>query len=615
MAPATENAPVLLLGPLLRYVDDSRASVWVETDRPCEVEVLVGPDPGAPGGRVVRAVARTFSVHGHHYALVVARGLPRGAVLPYSVGLDGHRVWPTGGAGPFPPSTIRTRGAADDTAHLRLSFGSCRRAGGDSPAELRSMGADALAALALRMAATDTGQWPHLLLLTGDQVYADMPSPDLLARLRRVHRDDPEADPAVRDEIGTFEEYTWLYRETWGTPAVRWLLSTVPTCMLLDDHDLRDDWNTSLTWRREVTGEAWWRDRVVGAFASYWVYQHLGNLSPEAIEEEPLWNVLHAIADDDERDRVIDDFAWDADAEPSSARWSFRRDLGDVRLVAVDSRCSRVLDPDARRMVDEAEWAWIREQVLDTDPAGGTGDAPGDGGGGAPRHVLLATTLPVFLLHALHDLEGWDEAVAEGAWGRRWAWAGEKLRQAADLEHWSAFRGSFTELVDLLAQTCDPARPEAPRSVLVLSGDVHCSYTAEVSLPGVDPARTAVHQLVMSPFRNELERALRAANLAFESRPLRALLARLARAAGVVEPPVSWDVAHGPWFSNGVMTLDLRGEEAAVEVDHALVVGSHQVLQRTADVPLTAGRARPPRPAGGSRPRGAGQSEHARAVP
>ncbi|PPK98711.1 PhoD-like phosphatase [Kineococcus xinjiangensis] len=575
MSAAHGGPPELVLGPLLRYVDETRATVWVETDRPCEVVVDVGGGEDASSGR-----APTFGVHGHHYALVVVRGLPSGAVLPYRVSLDGHVVWPAedgpGGPGsPFPPSTVRTRGETGrhGAGHLRLSFGSCRRAGGDSAPELRALGADALAALALRMAATAEDSWPHVLLLVGDQVYADMPSEPLRRRLREAHRDSLDADPDVRDEIGTFEEYTWLYRETWGTPEVRWLLSTVPSCMLLDDHDLRDDWNTSRTWRERVSAQPWWRDRVVGAFASYWVHQHLGNLSPDDIGRDPVWRALHAERDDAGRSRVLDDFAWRADAEPTSARWSFRRDLGDVRLVAVDSRCSRVLDPRARRMVDRTEWAWVREQVLDAD-------------GRAPRHVLLATTLPVFLPRALHDLEGWDEAVAEGAWGRRWARAGERLRQAADLEHWAAFRASFAEFTDLLAELCSPARAGAPRSVLVLSGDVHCSYSAEVRLPGVDPARTAVHQLVMSPFRNPMERLLRAAIVGFETRPLRSVLARLARSAGVAADGVSWRVTHGPWFANGVTTLDVAGERATAEVDHALVVGGRQLLERTADVPV-----------------------------
>ena len=36
----TSSQPVLLLGPLLRHVDPVSATVWVETDRACTVEVL-----------------------------------------------------------------------------------------------------------------------------------------------------------------------------------------------------------------------------------------------------------------------------------------------------------------------------------------------------------------------------------------------------------------------------------------------------------------------------------------------------------------------------------------------------------------------------------------------
>lgn len=49
--------PALILGPMLRYVGESEATVWVELDGACEVEVL---------GRT----APTFEVAGHHYALV-----------------------------------------------------------------------------------------------------------------------------------------------------------------------------------------------------------------------------------------------------------------------------------------------------------------------------------------------------------------------------------------------------------------------------------------------------------------------------------------------------------------------------------------------------------------
>ena len=57
--------PELVLGPLLRYADETEATIWVETDASCEVEVL-------------GSCSRTFHVEGHHYALVRVSGLNPG---------------------------------------------------------------------------------------------------------------------------------------------------------------------------------------------------------------------------------------------------------------------------------------------------------------------------------------------------------------------------------------------------------------------------------------------------------------------------------------------------------------------------------------------------------
>src|SRR3712207_595125 len=99
----------LVLGPILRYVGETEATVWVETDGPAEVAVL-------------GATARTFEVEGHHYALVCVEDLSPGETYEYEVEVDGERRWPQDGSR-FPPSTIRT---IDPEGVLRLAFGSCR---------------------------------------------------------------------------------------------------------------------------------------------------------------------------------------------------------------------------------------------------------------------------------------------------------------------------------------------------------------------------------------------------------------------------------------------------------------------------------------------------------
>jgi len=541
----------LRLGPLLRYVDESQATVWVETSTACEVEIL--------GHR-----ARTWSVHGHHYALVRIGGLTADSATPYDVRLDGELVWPLPES-PYGPSVIRTP-RADGT--FRLAFGSCRRSAPLDANSFKELGPDALAAFAERMAAGEEVP-PDALLLLGDQMYADEPSDAVLAKIRAARADGDGSE--VADEIGNFEEYTWLYDDSWTAPAVRWLYSTVPLCMLLDDHDLRDDWNTSLTWRRWITAQPWWRDRVVGAYASYWVYQHLGNLSPEQLDEDTTYRAMLSIEDDDERTAYLDDFAWTADVKPETTQWSFYRDFGGVRLLAVDSRCSRVLEPDRRAMVDPREWEWIRRHTVEASHS--------------IRHLLLASTLPFLLEPGLHHLEGWDEALAEGAWGKRAARFGEKLRQAMDLEHWASFRRSFDDLTTLLAEVVSGEDP--PASILMLGGDVHCSYLAEAQLTAVRHPGTAIRQLTMSPFRNPIPKQIGWGMWFLGTRGMTVVLHRLARSARVRDVALGWQVPYGPWFGNGVMTITLSGDDWTIDVDHAALRGERQVLDRT----LTYGRA------------------------
>ncbi|WP_206472829.1 alkaline phosphatase D family protein [Dietzia sp. KRD202] len=546
--------PEILVGPMLRYVDSTDATVWVEVSAPCEVTIRAGDEV---------VTERSWGVHDHHFAVLHLCRLPEGEMTPYEVSLDDRLAWPVD---PGRPSVIRTP-RADDT--VRLAFGSCRRGESQTPVALRRIGADALVALAHRMAHTPREEWPDAMLLLGDQVYADIPSREIAERLaeRRRAGGGPQSvrdsagaggDRDVSDEICDFEEYSWLYHESWRDADVRWLLSTVPSCMILDDHDLRDDWNSSHAWRREMTAQPWWSDRVIGAFGSYFVYQHLGNLAPDELERNEMYRALRSAGSDAERESLLDDFALSTDSERRTEQWSFKRDFGRVRVVMLDVRASRHLDPQDRRVMDANEWQWTRESCLDADV----------------DHLVIGSSLPAFMLPALHNLEGWNEAVSRDQPDKpAIARVGEWIRLTVDLEHWAAFRNSFDDLVGLLTEVAAGDHGPAPASILLLGGDVHCSYLEEIDLTAerVADSPTRVHQLVMSPFRNPLQKSIRAVNRLSVREPVPALTRRLARAVGVREPEARWRVTDGLWFDNGVMTLVLRGRRATVQVDHATV--------------------------------------------
>jgi len=314
--------PSLVLGPLLRHVDSGSATVWVETDRKCAVEVLGVTTP-------------TWCVAGHHYAVVCIDGLAAGSSTPYEVRLDGELVWPDPES-PHPPSRIRT---VDPDRPLRLVFGSCRAAEPRSWTPTTLFGADALDTYAERMAGLPADQWPDALLLLGDQVYADETSPITQRRIRE--RRDVSRPPYT--QVADFEEYTYLYHESWSDPQLRWLLSTLPTSMIFDDHDVHDDWNTSQAWREDMEATYWWAERITGALMAYWIYQHLGNLAPDALAANEVYQQVRAAAD---AEPVLREFAKAADREADGekgAQWSYRRDFGRTRLLMIDSRCGRIL--------------------------------------------------------------------------------------------------------------------------------------------------------------------------------------------------------------------------------------------------------------------------------
>ena len=99
----------LVLGPILRHVGERDATVWVETDAACEVEVL-------------DATEQTFCVYGPP----LRAGLHRRpeAEDPHRVRGEARRRGPLAGAPrSFPASVINS---LDPDRPLRILFGSCR---------------------------------------------------------------------------------------------------------------------------------------------------------------------------------------------------------------------------------------------------------------------------------------------------------------------------------------------------------------------------------------------------------------------------------------------------------------------------------------------------------
>lgn len=443
---------------MLRRVEGDAARIWAQTDGPAVVTVTAGP---------VAASAPTVEIEGAHVVLVTVAGLPMGTTA-YEVRVDGVVVWPMPGV---PPSVLTIR--EPDRHDAVIAFGSCRRIAPEEPLP------DALETYARVLLAG--GHLPDLLLLLGDQIYAD--------------------------DARTFADYAELYRVAWSPPSVRWLLSTVPTMMIFDDHEIADDWNSSARWLDDMSSRPGWSEHLTAGLVSYWVFQHAGNLVDSALDDDPVRG------------------------GETAYRWSYALTVGATRVIVLDNRAGRVLTPGAVSMLSPADWAWLSDEAT----------RPGD-------HLVLACSLPWLLAPVVHH--------GEAAWSRLSdrSPAAERVRRYFDLEHWPAVGDSFQRLTGVIRAAAD-----GRRGVVVLGGDVHHSYVATTTLP-------RVVQAVCSGLRNHLGLAHRVLLRAGWWRPLRwpaALAARLARA----EPPaLRWRTTRPPWFGNAVGTLTVAGPAAIVMI-------------------------------------------------
>ena len=202
----------LVLGPLLRYVGETEATVWVETDSPCEVEILgreradlrgrgaplrAGPDRGPRAGLVQR---------------VRGRARRRDA------------------AGRCPTPTCRRARSARSAATkpVDICFGSCRVAlphdralrGRRRTRHQAGKEYDALRVLAIEMLRETTTSGRSSSSCSATR------STSTRARRRPASRSASAAAPTTPpgEEVTDFEEYSWLYQESWSDPMIRWLL-------------------------------------------------------------------------------------------------------------------------------------------------------------------------------------------------------------------------------------------------------------------------------------------------------------------------------------------------------------------------------------------------------
>ena len=191
-------------GPIVRYTDHQRASIWLETSTPSLVRLRAKRSGGEAAVR--SAHASTVRVGGRYFAIVEIDGLDPDTFYQYTLdlaplpALGDVPVDSADIAGVFPDITagvrldverqlarasiehiawlsFRTLRARYDHA-LRFATGSCRWypgdvIGGDARHPGKSWNPDMLDELGKTLRKTPRSEWPHFQFYGGDQIYAD----------------------------------------------------------------------------------------------------------------------------------------------------------------------------------------------------------------------------------------------------------------------------------------------------------------------------------------------------------------------------------------------------------------------------------------------------------
>ncbi|WP_405065007.1 hypothetical protein OG558_23935 [Kribbella sp. NBC_01510] len=537
--------PGIVAGPVLRRVTRTKASVWIAVSRPDPVTLLLRI-ANQPETEIAAATVTPTRVGRVLWLAVLTGGSPVGGTFAAGV-LYEYRLtsvgWPEPNwaevaigslrpAFPGPPATIE---------ELVLIHTSCRKVHGNGRDGL----AEAHAVIQERIATAQPSARPHLLVMSGDQIYADEVPSVLVPRIRRISQDLVDVDDAAPflplPRIGgrqqpseahkltssAADNHLWLLGEflatyllywsdvlwpavlpawtdvipgtdldpaaqldegSWneqrdvvstfraGLASVRKVLATVPSMMVLDDHEVTDDWNLDYAWTAAVYPDPAGTRVVSNGLLAYLVCQHWGNVperfaaagTPEAAAlaaavwtgsspDSPATRALLGlpIAAPPAPPSVLRDLT-----VPGALRYDFELGPGDgwpVRLIGLDERT-------------------VREFHRVDHPPGRTSVAalgmmlPGPAGLGPADLTVIVTPSPALGTHVIeHDVQPASGLLPGGA-------------IYTDFESWSGATANHQELL---------RRVGAYGPVLLLGGDVHFGGTARSSYTRLGITSTA----------------------------------------------------------------------------------------------------------------------------
>jgi phosphodiesterase/alkaline phosphatase D-like protein len=479
----------LRVGPLIRAISASSVVIWIEFSQACEVKLQAEASNATSPDAALCVITHTVTIGGRYYAAPQLHGLQPATYYRYYLSIIANNqgsVEEPQTERPHESSlsmqffrTLDSPLASPQNSYpkvpLRIAYGSCRKS--------EESDADTLSAFGtwlLRHSEQRETMWPHLLLLIGDQIYADDPPQELC-----------HTYPHLRDGAKTFADFALLHEYAWTKDAgVRQVLATLPTYMIFDDHEITNNWNISPTWRAKAI-ENGMEQLLVDGLVAYWVYQGWGNLCDRS-QPHPLLTIIQQAQQSGEDALEALRACVKKEVYATAAIcWHYEiPTTPPIFVMNARSERSAVFSTDPQeiyapaRIMSQSQMVqlhdWIQKQN--------------------PDLSILVSSVPMVLppliglAEYLMGIRLWQRTLL-----RRLGLQLARLQQYVGLkisfDHWPLYSATWHEFMQLLC--------EDTRRVLVLSGDVHFSYAAKAYLRH---ARSRIYQFVSTPLQNKLSR-------------------------------------------------------------------------------------------------------------
>ncbi len=400
----------LVLGPIVGGLAHNKAYLWGKADGPGVLYAWLGRQPDLSDAVRWGASMRLRSEDGYAGVAPVQQ-LTEETAYYYSLSLVDRS--PGIGQGPLSQGSypsFRTFPRPGKKTPFNFAFGSCFRPKDKDGGQILKVLADHLQEDDLRF-----------LMLLGDQIYAD----------------DYKYNSLNKTAV-SLEDYRAVYKYVWSVPSFQTLLWNLPAFMMLDDHEVDDDWRW-LNPERTKAYIPWWdqlnrllhgervedtkvtSQKIRNALQAYWEHQGMhapGFELPMEVNDSGQYLLTRGDA--------------------GSLAYSFT--FGSAAFFVMDTRTMRVRDLWPRRqheasMLGEGQWRALEAWLLAVKD-----DYP----------VKFLVTSSALLFDLFLDIPR---------------------------DRWSGFRRERRRLLSLLAA-------EGIENVYLLAGDLHSTHAVKAELDG-----------------------------------------------------------------------------------------------------------------------------------